>query len=89
MKDTYVRARIHSDLKDKAEEVLADLGFTMSQAITLMLRQTVELGRLPFELPAAPMPNAQTLAALKHTDEHPEELIRHESSRALFESLGI
>lgn len=89
MKDTYVRARIRSDLKDKAEEVLADLGFTMSQAITLMLRQTVELRKLPFDLPAAPVPNAKTLAALKHTDEHPEDLIRHESSKALFESLGI
>ncbi|MBD8614677.1 type II toxin-antitoxin system RelB/DinJ family antitoxin [Pseudomonas putida] len=89
MKDTYVRARVDRVLKDQAEKILNQLGITMSQAIILMLRQTVAEGKLPFRIEGAPVPNARTLAMMKHHDLHPDQVTKHESSAALFESLGI
>lgn len=89
MKDTYVRARITRELKDQSEEILDGLGYTMSQAIILMLSQTVAQGKLPFEITGVPLPNARTLAIMKQHDLHPEEITKHASSAAFFESLGI
>lgn len=89
MKDTYVRARINRELKDQSEEILAGLGYTMSQAIILMLSQTVAQGKLPFKITDVPLPNARTLANMKQHDLHPEEVTKHANSAAFFESLGI
>src|SRR2546425_10876729 len=49
-KESLVRARVAAELKENAEKVLAQLGLSTSQAITLFLKQ-VELRRgLPFQV---------------------------------------
>ncbi|OGP80966.1 MAG: hypothetical protein A2Z08_01465 [Deltaproteobacteria bacterium RBG_16_54_11] len=64
-KTATVRARIKPDLKEKAEQVLRDLGLNPTQAITLFYRQ-VELHQgLPFEVV---VPTKQTQQTFADTD---------------------
>jgi DNA-damage-inducible protein J len=48
MKDSVIRARIDSNLKARASEVLASCGLEPSDAIRLFLQQVVLLGGIPF-----------------------------------------
>lgn len=41
---------IDSDLKEQAEEVCAEYGLTLEEATILFFRETVRLGKLPFEI---------------------------------------
>ena len=50
MKESVVRARIDSDLKAHAAEVLAACGLELSDAIRLFLRQVVLRGGIPFPI---------------------------------------
>ena len=50
MKDTVVRARVSSDLKEDAEKVLAALGISTTEAIRMFLSQVRHRGGLPFEV---------------------------------------
>jgi DNA-damage-inducible protein J len=59
--DTYVRARIDTDTKNRAEAALEAMGLSISDAIRLMLTRTADEQRLPFE---TKVPNAKTKAAL-------------------------
>lgn len=45
-----VRARIDSDLKREASEVLARMGLSMSDAVRLMLLRVAREGALPFDV---------------------------------------
>jgi DNA-damage-inducible protein J len=64
-KTAFLNARIDPDLKTKAEKVLAGVGVSASQAITMFYRQVVLRRGLPFDVC---IPNAETLAALKEAD---------------------
>jgi DNA-damage-inducible protein J len=64
-KTAFLNARIDPDLKAKAEEVLAGVGVSASQAITMFYRQVILRRGLPFDVC---IPNAETLAALKEAD---------------------
>jgi DNA-damage-inducible protein J len=59
--DTYVRARIDADTKNRAEAALKAMGLSISDAIRLMLTRTADEQRLPFDVK---VPNATTKAAL-------------------------
>jgi len=59
--DTYVRARIDTDTKDRATSTLAAMGLTISDAIRLMLLRVIDEQRLPFDIKT---PNAATVAAM-------------------------
>ena len=61
-KTTDIRSRIEPDLKDRATEVLAECGLSVSDAIRLFLRQVVARQGLPFEVKT---PNAVTIAAME------------------------
>ena len=39
-----------SDLKEQAEKVCAEYGLTLEEATILFFRETVRLGKLPFEI---------------------------------------
>jgi DNA-damage-inducible protein J len=52
-----------SELKRQSEELFADLGLTMTAALTLFLRQAVRTQGIPFELTR--IPNAETIAAIE------------------------
>ena len=59
--DTYVRARIDSDTKERAGDALAAMGLSISDAIRLLMLRIVDERRLPFEVKA---PNATTRKAI-------------------------
>lgn len=59
--DTYVRARIDSDTKEKAADALEAMGLSLSDAIRLLMFRIADERRLPFEVKA---PNARTLKAI-------------------------
>lgn len=60
-KDDVVRARVSSQLKHNAEEVLAEIGMSMGEAIRLFLTQVSLRHEFPVELK---VPNKTTLNAM-------------------------
>lgn len=63
-----INIRVDAELKKAAEELFADLGLTMSAAITLFLKSAVNHNGIPFEVRRF-NPNAETKAALAEYDE--------------------
>jgi DNA-damage-inducible protein J len=61
MKSEFIRARVEPKLKRDTEAVLAKLGISMSDAVTVFCRQVVLQKGLPFPVR---LPNAETRAAL-------------------------
>ena len=59
--DTYVRARIDTDTKERAAEVLQAMGLSISDAIRLLMLRIADERRMPFEIKA---PNATTRKAM-------------------------
>ncbi|MCF6776831.1 type II toxin-antitoxin system RelB/DinJ family antitoxin [Thiotrichales bacterium 19X7-9] len=59
--DTYVRARIDSETKEKASEALQAMGLSVSDAIRLLMIRIADEHRLPFEIK---VPNAATQKAM-------------------------
>ena len=59
--DTYVRARIDTDTKERAAEALQAMGLTISDAIRLLMLRIADERRLPFEVK---VPNATTREAI-------------------------
>ena len=51
---TQINFRIDEDIKKNAENVLSDLGLSMSAAITVFLKKVGREHRIPFELAADP-----------------------------------
>lgn len=49
---TYVRARIDTDTKDRAAQVLGTIGLSVSDAIRMLMIRVAEEKRLPFEVKA-------------------------------------
>ena len=64
--NTVVRARINSDVKTEAMEVLEAMGLTVSDAIRLLLLRVAEEKQLPFTVK---VPNATTAKAMKELEE--------------------
>ena len=60
-KSAMIRARMEPGLKEDAEQVLAEIGLTPTEAIRLFYRQVSLQGGLPFEVR---VPNATTRAAI-------------------------
>ena len=59
--DTYVRARIDTATKERANDALAAMGLSISDAIRLLMLRIADERRLPFEVKA---PNATTRKAI-------------------------
>jgi len=84
-KTTFVRARVEPSLKGQAEGVLAELGITPTQAITMLYKRVVRDHEWPLELK---IPNAETQQALNETDRG-IGLISCKDADDLFNKLGI
>jgi DNA-damage-inducible protein J len=82
-KSSRIEARIDTDLKQSAETIFAQLGISPSEAIRIFYKQVTIHNGLPFDIR---IPNAETLAAIDETENHPERLIRHKSAEAMFEA---
>jgi len=59
--DTYVRARIDTDTKERAADALGAMGLSISDAIRLLMLRIADERRLPFEVK---VPNATTRKAI-------------------------
>ena len=84
-KTETIRARVHPELKHKAEYIFRKLGLTTTQAITLFYKQ-VELRKgLPFEVA---IPNETTYRTFTNTDAG-RDLLVCENADDMFKKLGI
>lgn len=59
--DTYVRARIDTQTKEKAAQALEAMGLSISDAIRLLMLRVADEHRFPFEIKA---PSANTRKAI-------------------------
>jgi len=59
--DTYVRARIDTDTKERAADALAAMGLSISDAIRLLMLRIADERCLPFDVKA---PNTATRKAI-------------------------
>jgi len=59
--NTYVRARIDMDTKERAAEALEAMGLTISDAIRLLMLRIADERRLPFDVK---VPTATTRKAI-------------------------
>ena len=82
--DTVVRARIASETKIQATEVLQAMGLSVSDAIRLLLVRVADEKRLPF---AVQVPSVTTLKAMKELNEGKGK--RFGKAEDLFRDLGI
>ena len=66
MKTAIINARIKPELKGDVEQILAQLGITTTQAITMFFEQIRMNRGIPFQLK---IPNAETVTAMKEARE--------------------
>lgn len=63
--DTYVRARIDTETKNRASDALNAMGLSISDAIRLLMFRVAEERCLPFEVR---VPNEKTARAMAELD---------------------
>lgn len=63
--DTYVRARIDTNTKERAADALEAMGLSISDAIRLLMLRIADERRLPFEVK---VPNATTRKAIEELE---------------------
>lgn len=63
--DTYVRARIDTNTKERAADALEAMGLSISDAIRLLMLRVADEKRLPFEIKA---PNTRTKKAMSELE---------------------
>ncbi len=89
MSSSNINIRVNSQLKKEAEELFKDLGLSMSSAINLFLKTSVNCDGIPFEI-SRKKPNSDTLAALLEVQEfekHPEKYKTYSSFKEALEDL--
>jgi len=63
--DTYVRARIDSATKKRAQDALHSMGLSVSDGIRLLMFRIAEEQKLPFEVK---VPDAETQSAISELE---------------------
>jgi DNA-damage-inducible protein J len=64
-KEAYINARVDRQIKERAEKVLAHVGISTTDAVTMMLHQIVLRQGLPFDVR---VPNCETISAMEGLD---------------------
>ncbi len=64
-KTEQIRIRIEPEIKQEAGQILAALGLSLSDAVSLYMRQIITQRGLPFDVR---LPNAETRAAMDALD---------------------
>ncbi len=62
--DTYVRARIDTNTKERAADALAEMGLSISDAIRLLMLRVADERRLPFDVKAPSKSSRKALAEI-------------------------
>ncbi|MCD6040395.1 MAG: dinJ [Gammaproteobacteria bacterium] len=81
--DTYVRARIDTNTKERACEALEAMGLSISDVIRLLMLRIAEEKRLPFKIR---VPNSSTRKAIEELEEGKGK--RFKSIRSFMEDLN-
>ena len=68
IKSATLHMRIDPETKSNAEQLFSAFGITISDAVTIFLRQSLMVGGLPFEV-RQPRYNAETEAAIQEARE--------------------
>lgn len=63
MATTNISIRMDRELKNRADEFFDEVGMSMSTAVNVFIRQTLRLGKIPFNI-AVDRPNEETIAAM-------------------------
>src|ERR1700674_4499130 len=79
-KTGYITARVEPRLKARASRVLAKVGVSTTDAITMFLRQVVLRGGLPFDVRA---PNSATGTAIEELEAGRRETL-HDRTKKIF-----
>lgn len=75
--------RIDAEAKERAYQVLEQIGIRPTDAVNMFMHHIAMFGELPFK---PSVPNAETLETFAKTDTG-KELTRHKSVDEIFESL--
>lgn len=62
-----ISLRIEDDVKKKAEEACAEIGMSLSTAITIYLKKLGREKRIPFEVSADPFYSRENMARLRES----------------------
>jgi DNA-damage-inducible protein J len=84
-KTEFIRARVDEQLKENVEKLFSQLGLTMTDAITLFLKQCELNNGLPFEVK---IPNEKTEKVFQATDKE-EHLKVFNNTDEMFRELKI
>ncbi len=91
----YVGTEIDTETIDAANQALHDTGFSLAEAIRIMIAKTARDKRLPFDAEAAleeeygdEIPNALTRETIEKANRG-EELFHAKDAEDLFRQLGI
>ncbi len=82
---TQVSFRIDEEIKRNAENVLSDLGLTMSAAITVFLKKVGREHRIPFEVSADPFYTESNIRYLERKKREIDEGRAHFAEHDLIE----
>ena len=66
MAQTNVCIRMDAELKKQFEDFCADVGMSMTTAVTVFAKKAVRENKIPFEI-SGDIPNEETRAALEET----------------------
>lgn len=78
--------RIDPETKRSAEQLFSEFGITLTDAVTMFLRQSVITGGLPFEL-KLPRYNADMLVAMSEAKELAKSRMGFDTAKKLLEKL--
>lgn len=81
--DTYVRARIDSETKQRATDALEAMGLSVSDAIRLLMLRIAEEHRLPFDVKVPKHATAQAIVELESGRGK-----KHKTMRSLMDDLN-
>lgn len=62
---TQISLRVDEQVKERAEQVCADIGISMSAAITIFLKKMGRERRIPFEVSADPFYSDENMERLR------------------------
>lgn len=69
MAQATINLRMDADLKHELEAVCKEMGMSLTTAFTIFAKKVARERRIPFEISAPEVPNAETMAALQESED--------------------